>query len=326
MFSDLQSSAPERAMTKVLVVDSEFKKYRDYLEPRFPEVDFTCVPDGEAAKPHISETEVIISISRWLTNQMLLTANNLKWIQCNITGTDHLIEPLQGRGDIILTNGRGIHGPQMTEITLLHMLALYRNVRRLAKNQEKHTWERFLPYVLESRLVAILGLGSIAEHMARCFQALGMTVYGISRTNRPVEGVEKVFSREQITDAVAEVDFLIVLVPHNADTDKIVNAAVFKAMKPSACVINVARGGVVDESALIQALETRIIAGAGLDVFEVSPLPYDSPLWDMENVFITPFTGGRSDRYAERILSIIEPNLRAYLDDKVDLMVNIVNH
>jgi len=313
-------------MTKVLVVDSEFKKYRNYLEPRFPEADFTYVPDGEAAKPHVSETEVIISIGRWLTTEMMASAKNLKWLQCNITGTDHLMNALHGRADIILTNGRGIHGPQMTEITLLHMLALYRQVRRLVKNQETHTWERFLPYVLETRIVAILGLGAIAEHMARCFKALGMTVYGISRTKRLVEGVERVFARDQIADAVAKADFLIALVPHAPDTDKIVNAEVFDAMKSSACLINVARGGVVDEAALIEAIKTGKIAGAGLDVFEVSPLPDNSPLWDMENVFITPFTGGRSDMYAERILAVIEPNLRAYLDDKPDLMVNVVNH
>ena len=311
-------------MTKVLIVDGEYQKFQDYLEPRFPAVDFTYAIDEIAAAPHIPEVEVIISNSRWLTKDMVVSAQNLKWLQCNITGTDHLTEPLAGRADIILTNGRGIHGPQMTEITLLHMLALYRQVRRLAKNQETHTWDRFLPYVLETRIVAILGLGAIAEHMARCFQALGMTVYGISRMDRPIEGIDRIFSREQITNAVADADFLIALVPHGPDTDRIINAEVFDAMKPSACLINVARGGVVDEVALIEALKTNKISGAGLDVFEVAPLPDNSPLWDMKNVFITPFTGGRSDMYTERILAVIEPNLRAYLNNELDRMVNIV--
>ena len=176
----------------------------------------------------------------------------------------------------------------MTEITLLHMLALYRQVRRLARNQETHTWERFLPYVLETRIVAILGLGAIAEHMARCFKALGMTVYGISRTNRLVEGVEKVFSRDQIADAVSEIDFLIALVPHNSETDKIVNAEVFDAMKPSACLINVARGGVVDEAALIEAIKTGKIAGAGLDVTDPEPMSSDDPLLQLPNCVVVP--------------------------------------
>jgi phosphoglycerate dehydrogenase-like enzyme len=204
------------------------------------------------------------------------------------------------------------------------MLALYRQVRRLAKNQDNHTWDRFLPYVLENRLVAIMGLGAIAEHMARCFRALGMTVYGISRTNRKIEGIDKVFSRDELTEAVKDVDFLIALVPFNLETHNIIDAKVFYAMKPSACLINVARGGVVDEAALIDALKNGEISGAGLDVFEESPLPDNSPLWDMENVFITPFTGGRSDKYAERILTVIEPNIRAYLDGTTKYMKNIV--
>jgi len=311
-------------MTRILIVDSEFQKYQEFLEPRFPEVDFTYAVDGEEALTHVPETEVIISIALWFTKEVAQKAKNLKWLQCNITGTDHLIASLADRRDIILTSGRGIHGPQMTEVTLLHMLALYRQVRRLAKNQENHTWDRFLPYVLENRLVAIMGLGAIAEHMARCFRALGMTVYGISRTNRKIEGIDKVFSRDDLTEAVKDADFLIALVPFNLETQNIIGAKVFYAMKPSACLINVARGGVVDEAALIDALKNGEISGAGLDVFEESPLPDNSPLWDMENVFITPFTGGRSDKYAERILTVIEPNIRAYLDGTTQYMKNIV--
>ena len=311
-------------MTRILIVDSEFQKYQEFLEPRFPEVDFTYAVDGEEALTHVPETEVIISIAHWFTKEVAQKAKNLKWLQCNITGTDHLITSLADRRDIILTSGRGIHGSQMTEVTLLHMLALYRQVRRLAKNQENHTWDRFLPYELENRLVAIMGLGAIAEHMARCFKALGMTVYGISRTNRKIEGIDKVFSRDELTEAVKDVDFLIALVPFNPETHNIIDAKVFYAMKPSACLINVARGGVVDEAALIDALKNGEISGAGLDVFEESPLPDNSPLWDMENVFITPFTGGRSDKYAERILTVIEPNIRAYLDGTTKYMKNIV--
>jgi phosphoglycerate dehydrogenase-like enzyme len=312
-------------MTTVLIVDGEFEIYRSFLEPIFPNVDFLYAADGSAAARYLRDAEVIVSIGRWLTADMVNGAKNLKWIQCNITGTDHLDASLAGRPDMILTNGRGIHGPQMTEMALLHMLALYRQVRRLAKNQETHIFDRFLPKVLDTRIVAILGLGAIAEHMARTFKALGMTVYGISRTDRPVDGIDKVFSRESMIEAVADVDFLVALVPYSADTDKIINADTFKAMKSTACLINIARGGVVDEAALIEALNDGEIAAAGLDVFEVDPLPDDSPLWNMENVFVTPFVGGRSDMYAERILTVIEPNLRAYVNGNFDKMINVVN-
>ena len=312
-------------MHKVLVVDSEYEKYKSHLEPIFPGVNFSYAVDGTAASNLLSETEVIISIGRWLSPEMINNAKKLKWIQCNITGTDHLNDSLEVRPDIILTSGRGIHGPQMTEVTLLHMLALYRQVRRLTKNQEMHVFDRFLPKVLDTRKVAILGLGAIAEHMARTFKALGMTVYGISRTSRAVEGIDRVFSRKDICEAVSDVDFLVALVPYTLDTDKIINASTFKAMKRSACLINVSRGGVVDENALIEALRNGEIAGAGLDVYEVSPLPDSSPLWDLHNVFMTPFTGGRSDMYAERILTVIELNLRAYIEGNLDKMINVIN-
>ncbi|MBT4116864.1 MAG: D-2-hydroxyacid dehydrogenase [Rhodospirillaceae bacterium] len=312
-------------MTKVLLVDSEFEKYRSYLEPNFPDVDFTFAENGDGVEPLLDGAEVLISFARWLTADMTADMGSLKWLQCMIAGTEHLKPSLAARPDVLLTNGRGIHGPQMAEMTLFHMLALYRQVRRLAKNQAGHVYERFLPKVLDTRKVAILGLGAIAEHMSRVFSSLGMTVYGISRTERAVEGIDKIFSRDNMAEAVADVDFLVVLLPFSPETEKIVGAETFAAMKPSACLINVARGGVVDEAALIEALNSGAIAGAGLDVYEKDPLPTESPLWDMENVFMTPFIGGRSDLYAERILTVIEPNLRAYLDGNLDKMINIVD-
>ena len=262
---------------------------------------------------------------RWLEPEMVAGMKKLKWLQCTITGTDHLHEALSNSQEVILTSGRGIHGPQMTEITLLHMLALYRQINRLSKNQGKHIWDRFLPKVLDTRKVAILGLGSIAEHMAGCFKALGMSVSGISRTSREVDGIEKVYPREQILEAVSDIDFLVILVPLSVDTEKIIDAQVFDAMKDTACIINVARGGVVDEAALIDALREEKIAGAGLDVFENRPLEPNSPLWDMHNVFITPHVGGRSDLYTKNILEIIEPNLRYYCLQAYDKMTNIVD-
>lgn len=311
--------------TKLLVVDSEAAFYRDNLSPKFPDVEFLLAADGDEAEALLGEADILFSIARWLTPERLAKCTNLKWIQCNITGTDHLTDVLAARPDILLTNGRGIHGPQMTEITVLHMMALYRQVGRLARNQRDHVWERFLPRVLDNRVAVILGLGAIAEHMAGVFKALGMTVYGVSGTPRDVPNFDNVYSRNQLLEAAAVADFFIVLVPFTPENDKVVDAAVFDAMQPSAVLVNVARGGVVDEAALIDALQTGKIAGAGLDVFETAPLPDDNPLWDMENVFMTPFTGGRSDQYEQNLLTIQEPNLRAFLAGERDKMINIVS-
>ena len=312
-------------MTKALLVDHEFDKYQAVLESKFPEVDFTFAEDGDGVEPLLEGQEVLISFARWLTPEMTAAMPELKWLQCMIAGTEHLNAALAGRPDVLLTNGRGIHGPQMTEMALFHMLALYRQVRRLTKNQGNHVYERFLPKVLDTRKVAIFGLGAIAEHMAKVFATLGMTVYGISRTERNVDGMEKVFARDNVAKAVAEVDFLVVLLPLEPETEKIVDSNTFAAMKPDACVINLARGGVVDEAALIEALQNGTIAAAGLDVYEQDPLPSDSPLWDMANVFMTPFIGGRSDLYWERILTVIEPNIHHYLSGDLDNMMNKID-
>jgi D-2-hydroxyacid dehydrogenase (NADP+) len=209
-------------------------------------------------------------------------------------------------------------------MAVLHMLSLSRQVPQLVRNQAAHVWDRIKPRVLDRRTIAILGVGAIAEHIARVCQALGMTTLGISRTPRRLAGFDAIYPREKLREAAAEADFLLVLVPYTKDNDKIINAAVFDVMKPTAYLINIARGGVVDEAALVQALRDRKIAGAGLDVFEQAPLPSSHPLWDMDNVFITPFIGGLSDRYEESIMSIIKPNLQSFLAGRDDAMINRV--
>jgi phosphoglycerate dehydrogenase-like enzyme len=212
----------------------------------------------------------------------------------------------------------------MAEMAILHMLALSRQVPRLVRNQAAHVWDRIKPRVLDGRTIAILGVGAIAEHVAKVCQAFGMRTLGISRTPRKLAGFDAIYPREQLLAVAAQADFLLALVPYTKENDKIVNAAVLDAMKPSACLINIARGGVVDETALVKALREGKIAGAGLDVFAEAPLPPSHPLWDMDNVFITPFMAGMSDRYEESIMSIIKPNLRAFLAGRDDEMINRV--
>jgi phosphoglycerate dehydrogenase-like enzyme len=209
-------------------------------------------------------------------------------------------------------------------MAILHMMALSRQVPQLVRNQAAHVWDRIKPRVLDGRTIAILGVGAIAEHVAKVCQAFGMTTLGISRTPRQLAAFDAVHPREQLLAVAARADFLLALVPYTKENDKIIDAAVFDVMKPTACLINIARGGVVDEAALIKALRDRKIAGAGLDVFAEAPLPPAHPLWDMDNVFITPFMGGLSDRYEDSIMSIIKPNLRAFLAGRDNAMVNRV--
>jgi len=151
-------------------------------------------------------------------------------------------------------------------------------------------------------------------------------VLGISQSSRAVPGVDRMYRREELKEAVAAADYFVVIVPFSPDTDKIVDRSVLDAMKPSAFFINVARGGVVDEAALIEVLREGRIAGAGLDVFETEPLPQDSPLWAMDNVIITPKVGGMTDVYVEQSAPIVRHNLLAYRDGRLSDLINVVRN
>jgi phosphoglycerate dehydrogenase-like enzyme len=316
---------PIQEPTNVLIICPEPEAYTSRLEPEFPRVKFTSVASLECtpALPLMGEADAILSYGRAFDAECLARAHRLKWFQCLITGTDHIAPVLAG-SKIVLTNARGIHGPQMAEMAILHMLVLSRRIGEIMRNQFAHVWERINPRVLDRRTLVILGVGAIAEHTARVAKAFGMTTIGISRTPRAIEGFDAIYPREKLIEAAARADFLLALVPYTKENDRIVNAAVFAAMKPTAYLINLARGGVVDETALLQALRDKKIAGAGLDVFAEAPLPKEHPFWDMDNVFITPFIGGRSDQYEENIMSIIKPNLRCFLEGRESEMINQV--
>jgi phosphoglycerate dehydrogenase-like enzyme len=311
---------------QILIICPDPAAYTSRLAEFAQQVAFSCFPALEClpAIELMADADAIFAYGRGFDANCLAHAPRLKWFQCVITGTDHLAPVLKG-SRVILTNARGIHGPQMAEMAILHMLALSRRVPQLVRNQAAHVWDRSLcPRVLDRRTLVILGVGAIAEHVAKVCKALGMKIIGVSRTPRELPGFDAIYPREQLLEAAAQADFLLALVPYAKESDRIIDAAVFDAMKPSACLINIARGGVVDEPALIEALKARKIAGAGLDVFAQAPLPKESPLWGMDNVFITPFIGGLSDRYEDEIMSIIKPNLRSFLAGRYDEMINRV--
>ena len=251
-------------------------------------------------------------------------ASELEWIQSLISGTDTLVSLKTLKKEVLITSGRGIHGPQMSEMAFLHMLNLSRGYPRMLRNQDQRVWERWPQSLLYKKTVGILGIGVIAEELARKCKAFHMTVYGISSTEREVEGIDRFFRREQLPEAAAMVDFLIILVPYSSGTDKIVNEKVISAMKPTAYLINLARGGVLDEKALVDALESEKIAGAGLDVYSEEPLPENHSFWGMKNVMMTPKLGGMSDIYPEQVMPILEKNLRYFLYGNRHKMINIV--
>ena len=310
---------------RLLVYNQHADRFRRALAAGFPGVAILAATTRAEALAHAPGAQVLVALDSRFEDALVSAAPDLVWIQALSTGTD-VIDRLKtlDRRRVMVTTTRGIHGPQMSEITLMHMLALSRRLPKMLRNQQDRRWERWEQPLLWRKTVAILGVGAIAGDMARCFSAFGMTVLGISRTEREVEHFERIYPRSRMKEAVALADYLVVLAPHSKENDRLVGAGVLAAMKPGAYLVNVSRGGVVDEPALVDALRRGAIAGAGLDVYASEPLPEDHPLWSLENVILTPRVGGMSDVYVEQCLPLLCANLRAFLAGDTASMVNRV--
>ena len=296
--------------------------YEKYLKPRHPELTIKTFGTRDDALANASWADVMMCFGPQVKTDFFKDTPELKWVHSLGTGTDGITDsPYLGK-DVVVTATRGIHGVPMSEMAFLMMLAFNRDLRRIERQRGEKKWERWPGATLDKKTVGILGLGAIAEDMAPRFKAFGMTVVGISRTNRPISGFDKIYSRDEIVEAVRDLDYFVLLVPLEDDTRNIVNDKVLAAMKPTAFLVNLARGGVLDEDALLRALEKKQIAGAALDALAKEPLPADNPLWSLPNVYITPHIGGFCDTYVRDAAMQFEQNLAHFQAGAFDRMVN----
>jgi len=268
-------------------------------------------------------------------------APDLKWIQLNSAGMEHVVnEPLVQERDIVVTSASGIHAVPMTEYALGMMLAWeYRLPTMLQHQREKH-WDEnryniFSPSHLRGKTLGIAGYGSIGRELARAADALGMNVLAIKNdvmhpadhssyveagTGDPDGDVpDRIYPPQALRSMASECDYLVLLMPLTDSTRGVVDAEIFEAMRDDAVLLNMARGGVVNEADLIEALQNGTIAGALLDVFEQEPLPQESPLWEMDNVLISPHVAGNSNRYHARAAALFAENLQRYIEREPQL-------
>jgi phosphoglycerate dehydrogenase-like enzyme len=299
-------------------------RYKAMLLERFPQLTINVVGHHNDVGPYIADTDILLCFSPPMADHVVRDAPRLKWIQALGTGVDNIIDlPSLGK-EVLVTNVRGIHGAPVSEATIAYMLSLARDLPRASVAHDKGQWERWPAALLAGKTVGILGVGLIAEYLAPICKALHMTVVGISGSPREAKGFDRMAHRDDFVKVVPELDFLVALAPLTAETRGIVGAKVFAAMKPTAYLVNVARGGVVDEPALIAALESGQIAGAALDVFAQEPLPASSPLWRTKNVTIFSHLGGYSQGYEDRAMPTIAGNMAKFLSGDLKSMINIV--
>jgi D-2-hydroxyacid dehydrogenase (NADP+) len=301
-------------------------QYRDRLKQRFPALNINLVEHHSKVGPHIGSADALLTFAPMLSDRVLEAADNLKWVQALGTGVDNLIDRPCLRKDIVVTNIHGIHGPPVSEAAMAAMLALARGIPRAVRLQDKHQWQRFPAQLLHNKTVGIYGVGVIAEALAPKCKAFGMNVVGISSVPRPVASFDRLNASSELTEVAGELDFFVVLTPLTEKTRNSVDARVFAAMKRTSFFINLARGGVVDEAALIEALRSSRIAGAALDVFNEEPLPAHHPFWSMDNVLITTHQGGFCDVYIDHAWPIIEYNMQCFLNDNIGGMINVIPH
>jgi len=299
-------------------------RYKAMLLERFPQLTINVVGHHNDVGPYIADTDILLCFSPPMADHVVRDAPKLRWIQALGTGVDNIVDLPSLGPEVIVTNVRGIHGAPVSEATIAYMLSLARDLPRSARAQDKAAWERWPSRLLAGKTVGILGVGLIAEYLAPICKQFGMTVIGISGSPREAKGFDRIVARGDLVKIAPELDYLVVLAPLKPETRGIIGDKLLAAMKPTAYLVNVARGGVVDEKALIKALDSDIIAGAALDVFSHEPLPADDPIWRAKNVTIFPHLGGYSHGYEDRAMPTIAGNMAKFLGNDLKSMINIV--
>ncbi len=269
----------------------------------------------------LADAEIIYGLST--AYRFLTRAPKLKWVQSVSAGIDTFLVPEYLNRNIILTGTSGIHSTAIGEFILTIMLMFAKNAPLCFEMKQRKEWQEFTPGMLHGKTVGIIGLGDIGREVARLSKACGMKVIAIRRTVRTghARNVDVLYSSHQLATLLSESDFVVLCLPLTPETNKLIGTKELRMMKRTAYIINISRGPIIDELALIKALEKKQIAGAGLDVFATEPLPQDNPLWTLPNVIYSPHIAGWMEDYAERSAAVFCENLKRYLSGKKMLNV-----
>jgi len=288
------------------------------LRADFPHVEFAQLTSYDELEREIADADAFIGWS--LRPQQLVAARNLKWIHSPAAAVHQLLFPELVESDIVITNARDVHGAVVAEHAMALLLALAKRLPSAVRHQQRRQWgqqamwkESPPPREVQGATLAVIGLGSIGREVARRASALGMRVIAVRE--HPGKGgaqAHEVHAPEDLDNVLAESDFVLLAAPLTEKTRHLINAARLQRMKPDAYLINVSRGPLIDDQALVAALKQRRIAGAALDVFVEEPLPPDSPYWELENVLITPHTAAVTEKLWERHYALIRANLERF--------------
>lgn len=300
------------------------------LRARWPEMRVVNLPNYDDLPAELPDTDIFVGYS--LRAEQLKHAKKLKWIHSTAAGVAQLMYPELRDLGILVTNPSGVFSVPMAEHTMGLLIALARNFPDSVRHQERANWGQQQIWdrpqrltELNGQLLLIVGFGSIGRELAKRARAFEMRVWGVTRSGDGDSALaEKIVAASQLDDALAHADYVVVAAPETAETRQLIGARQIARMKRGARLINIGRGSLLDESALIGALKTGALAGAALDVASVEPLPPESPLWKAPNLFITPHTSAVSTRLWDRQAALLSDLLERWfagreLFNQVDL-------
>lgn len=310
--------------------------------PRLHVSQQTCHNTDEVAAALVARPDVQVLYTFHLPPDTLDLAPRLRWLQLHSAGADHILDAPIMHSDVIITTTSGIHATPIAEYVLASILAHRWRLPLWTHHQrERHwpsgRWSLYARPELRGSTLGIVGYGSIGREVGRLGRAFGLRVlalrrsagraeqgYTVTHTGDPAGAIpERFYAPDELHEMLPECDYVVLALPLTAATVHFIGEAELRAIKPTAYLVNIARGAIVDEAALVRALREGWIAGASLDVFEQEPLPANSPLWDLENVLISPHVAGFTPRYDERAATLFAQNLARYLAGEP--LLNIVD-
>jgi D-2-hydroxyacid dehydrogenase (NADP+) len=289
--------------------DGELSRWRS----EFTGCDFVEGGDAQIAAQNLPRAEIVYGLPDL---KGLATTKSVKWIQLASAGVPAPLCPVAKEKGIRVTNLAGLYGPTIAEHAIALMLILSRNLQVVQCNQAARKWDRTVANTLRDlhgKTLAVVGLGNIGQNIARLAKGFGMRVVGVRRTPRPTPFTDRVYAVPEIKLMLAEADHIAVAAPLTKETDGMLGPAEFQAVRPGAFYVNLSRGSIAQEAALLEALQSGRLAGAGLDVFAVEPLPQEHPFWTMSNVIVSPHYSGETTNTGSLPAQRFARNLRNYL-------------
>ncbi len=270
----------------------------------------------------IPDTDVIFDLC---PPKVFAHAKQLKWFQSSSAGQDNVLFPELIESDVIVTNAAGVYASHAAEHDFALLLGLTRGIHQFVENRRTRSWQNRPPIVeIGGWTLGIIGMGGFGMEMAKRGKGFGLRVIAVDAyRSDPPECVDALWNMDRFDDLLCESDIVMIACPLTSETHHLLDSRKLELMKPTAFLINVARGKIIDETALIETLKERKIAGAGLDVFEIEPLPSDNPLWELDNVILTPHVAGRSQHRPGRTVDLFCDNIRRYLSCQP--LRNVVN-